>query len=258
MLLRSLIFLLALGLRTLSSYAQVTLDAPIRFVGPDSARHIGGVADPVSNTAAVSYSALLRGLPHWTEATSITSGLNLAVDLASTPFPDGTLLRFLSPATIHGPTTITVNGGSPLPLRRPDGMHPVQGDLVEGLIIEVIRASDGWVLVSPGVAGCPPRSFRVNARFCIDSLRSPITMNMHDAMDYCADRGGKLCRWDEFFHACSTNTGQMTGLFADWEWVDDTANHVHQGLQVARTSCWSQRSFSLNALHSTRCCYTKP
>jgi hypothetical protein len=258
MLFRPLISLLALMVSSLPSHAQVTLDVPIRFIGPDSSRSIDGLADPGSSSAAVSYGALLRGLPHWSEASSIPSGFDLALAVASTSFPEGTLLRFLSPATIYGPTTITVNGATPLPLLRPDGMHPVESDLVQGLIIEVMRAGDGWVLVSPGVSGCPPRSFRVNTRFCIDSLRSPITMNMHDAMDYCADRGGKLCRWDEFIHACSTNTGQMAGLFVDWEWVDDTANHVHQGLQVGRTTCLSQRSTSLNALHSTRCCYTKP
>jgi hypothetical protein len=151
-----------------------------------------------------------------------------------------------------------INGANAEPLRRADGLHPVQGDLVEGLVIEVMHTTTGWVLVSPAISGCPPGSFRVNGRFCIDSLPAQTLMNMHAAMDYCADRGGKLCRWDEFYHACSTSADQMVGLFTNWEWVDDTANHVHQGLQLARLSCMSQRSFSLNTLHSTRCCYTRP
>lgn len=234
---------------------QVELDVPVHFTGPTDTRTVSGVADPLDGNAGISYGAFAKGVHAWADAVPTQSGLSLAVAHSSGALAEGTLLRFIAPTTRYGTITLSINGAEQGLLKRMDGLDPINGDVVEGAILEVVLVGDGWSLTSPSIAGCPPTSFRVNARYCVDSLRAPTLMNMHDAMDYCAARGGKLCRWDEFYHACSTQAAAMNGLFSQWEWVDDTANHVHQGLQVARTSCMSQRSFSLNQLFAARCCY---
>jgi hypothetical protein len=237
--------------------AQVELDVPLHFTGPEDDRRIVDLADPTSTTALLSKGPMDRGMPHWAEATFSAGTIDLSIAPAPLNATTGTLLRFRATANAFGPLNVRVNNGMTDPLYTTDGLDPVLGDIVEGMICEVIKQDIGWTLTNPPRPGCPPTTVSVNDRFCIDAARSAMNLDFFDAMDHCAKRGGRLCGWDEYHFACTTVASSLTGLFTDWEWIDATSNHVHIGDQVGRTSCFSQRSQSPNAIHSTRCCYTK-
>lgn len=240
-----------------SASGQVEVDVPLRMTGATEDRRISGLADPATTNALLSKGPMDRGYPHWADAVFTTGVIDLSIAPAPVDAITGTLLRFRAASTVFGPLTLRVNNGATEPLRTTDGLDPVLGDIVEGMICEVIKQDGGWTLVSPPRPGCPPSTVDVNDRFCIDVARSAMNLDFFDAMDHCAKRGGRLCGWDEYHFACTTVASSMTGLFTDWEWIDATSNHVHIGDQVGRTSCFSQRSQSPNATHSTRCCYTK-
>ena len=248
-----LVFLLAT-----IGHGQVVLDVPLNLNGTGEQRMIDGLADPAQDDALVTRSAHVRGLAHWTEATSVTGGLSLTGAAGTTTFTNGSLLRFVAPGNAFGNLTVRVNNGTPVPLVRPDGLPLVQGDLVAGAVGEILAMDGRWVLLSPGSSNCPPGSIAVNERYCIDIAQSSNTMIFYAAMDHCATRGGRLCKWDEYYHACSTLGPQLTGLFNDWEWIDDTSNHVHIGDQAGRTTCMSQRSETISFIYPARCCYTRP
>jgi|JI10StandDraft_1071094.scaffolds.fasta_scaffold01419_15 hypothetical protein len=252
-LLTPLVFLIAA-----MGHGQVVIDMPLELTGPEEQRMIEGLGDPLQDDALMARSAHLRGLPHWTEASSVTGGLSLTGAGGGSSFEDGSLLRFLSPGNAFGPLTVRVNNGTPIPLVRPDGLSLVQGDLVTGAVGEIMAMDGRWVLMSPNSPDCPPGSIAVNDRYCIDIAQSSNTMIFYAAMDHCASRGGRLCKWDEYYHACSTLGPQLTGLFNDWEWIDDTSNHVHIGDQAGRTTCMSQRSETISFIYPARCCYTRP
>lgn len=243
---------------SLDAVGQVDLGIPIQMTGTDDQRVVQGLADPTSATALLSKGAFARGTPHWADAGDTPDGISLTLAPVTADQPNGTLLRFLAPATKYGPTSIQINDASSMSLVRPDGFDPVLGDITEGMVCEVILIDGRWILISPAKPGCPPQTAQVNERLCMDIEQSEGTMSFFGAIDHCAERGGRLCRWDEFFHACTTIGAEINGLFSDWEWIGDTSNHVHQGDQAGRLTCMSQRSYSPNALHATRCCYTRP
>jgi hypothetical protein len=243
---------------TTFSHGQVVIDVPINLSGSEEQRMIEGLAEPVQDDALLSRSAHLRGTAHWTEAAAVTGGISLTGAAGATTFPTGSLLRFLSPTDASSAITVQVNNGPPVPLVRPDGLPLVRGDLVQGAIGEIMAVDGQWVLMSPRSPNCPPGSIAVNERYCMDIGQSAGSMTFYAAMDHCASRGGRLCKWDEYFHACTTLGPQLTGLFNDWEWIDDTSNHVHIGDQAGRTTCMSQRSETISFTYPARCCYTRP
>lgn len=237
--------------------AQVELDVPLHLSGPQEVRTVTGLAQPTSVTSLLSRTAHDKGLAHWATATVTSGTFNLTVEPAPFTPIAGTLLRFVAPGTAFGQVFIRVNNNASARVQTTDGLDPVLGDIVEGMVLEVIWNDDGWTLMTPPLPGCPPNTVSINERYCIDVSRSANNLDFFDAMDYCAARGGRLCRWDEYHYACFTAAASLSALFTDWEWIDASSNHVHIGDQVGRTSCFSQRSQSPNALNSTRCCYSK-
>ncbi|MEZ4756845.1 MAG: hypothetical protein R2817_08470 [Flavobacteriales bacterium] len=238
--------------------AQVQVDVPLELSGPEEQRTIDGLATPAQEDALLARSALVAGTAHWTEATAVSGGVALAGAGGLEALPDGGLLRFLSPGNLFGPLTVRLNNGTPQPLVRADGLPLVSGDLRNGAVGEIIASGGRWVLVSPHVQGCPAGAIPVNERYCIDAGQSAGSLTFYQAMDHCAIKGGRLCKWDEYHHACTTVAPQLTGLFNDWEWIDDTSNHVHIGDQAGRTTCMSQRSETISFLYPARCCYPRP
>ncbi|MEO8590188.1 MAG: hypothetical protein ABI432_12515 [Flavobacteriales bacterium] len=237
--------------------AQVVMDKPVQFTGPDDVRTVQGMDAPTEATSLISVGTWVNGEANWALATYVGTTIQLTTPPA-TPAQPGSLLRFTAPGTFFGVVLIQLDGASAQPLVRPDGLPPVLGQVITGMVNEVLFLGDRFVLMNSASRGCPPATLQVNERFCIDINQGPL-LGMYESVDRCALRGGKLCRWDEYYHACTVLGTQLQGMFNDWEWIDDTANHTHLACQAGRTTCMSQRTASaLTELTSTHCCYQLP
>jgi hypothetical protein len=238
--------------------AQVTVDGPVRLVGPEEQRGVDGLAWPVSGSAAVTVEAsVASGGFAWSAATVMGDTLELSPDPIVEVPRDGLLLRFPSPADLHGALHLRPGAGNAaLPLLRPDGLVPVKGQLIAGRIAEIMKASDRYILLSSPEQGCPPGTFAAHERLCMDAASDPGVL-FHDAVAICAERGGKLCAWDEYIAACTLLQAQLTGLFDEWEWIDESSNHTHGADQAGRLTCASQRNQGVLAerIADVRCCY---
>ncbi|MCB9184783.1 MAG: hypothetical protein H6591_12815 [Flavobacteriales bacterium] len=235
---------------------QVETDVPLRFTGPDGDRQVEGLAPPASTTSLVTLEGAAQGAWLWAVGTVNGTVIDLSTQPAVSAYADGLLLRFITPATLSGAISLNVDGVGAAALLRPDGLVPVRGQLVQGSVCEVLFAGGRFILMNASERGCPPNSLMVNERLCIDQS-STNNQLFYTAVSVCAARGGKLCTWDEYHGACIMLGAQLTGMFNEWEWVDDTANHTQTALQAARTSCYSQRSAGnpLATTGDTRCCY---
>lgn len=243
-----------LALSDIVSFAQITLDVPLRFTGNEEQRGLEGLAAPTDGTSAITVGTAVSGAAHWATASEQADTLLLTLAIQTGPPSEGALLRFLAPKDRSGATWIKLSGDRSLPLVRPDGLDPITGELTMGAVCEILLVQGKAHLLAPHVRGCPPNSVPVNARYCIQRGRVSGVDHMQ-ASEVCRARGGRLCTWDEYYVACSLTGNQLNGLFSDWEWIDDTSDHSHTGNQMARTNCTGIRSVMPSSVNSVRCCY---
>lgn len=248
---------LAIGLAAGSiGMAQVRIDVPLELTGADGERRIDGLAAPATGSALVTLESAAQGSWQW--GTAQVNGLALSVALSPplSAYRDGLLVRFVAPANLAGAVTLNVDGQGDLPLLRPDGLLPVLGQIRQGVVCEAMHADGRFILLSAAERGCPPATVPVTERYCIDQ-GSVGNQLVFTAMSYCANRGGRLCTWDEYHAACVLVGTQLTGMFNEWEWIDDTSNHTQTADQAGRAHCQSQRSAGVptTTTGDTRCCY---
>lgn len=244
------------ALYAVAAWGQVAIDVPLQLNGPAPERRIDGLAAPASPASLITLGSAAQGQWHWGVAAVSGPAVSLALTPPITEYRDGLLVRFVAPSDIQGQQTLDVDGLGPLPIVRPDGLLPVVGQVREGTVCELMLAGGNFVLMSAAERGCPPGSLPVNDRYCIDTA-SKDNQSFTTAVVVCARRGGKLCSWDEYHAACVMLGSQLTGMFNQWEWIDDTSNHTQTVDQAGRTSCNSQRSAGSppTAVGDTRCCY---
>lgn len=235
--------------------AQVVVDVPIVLSGDGPARVVLGVAPGETLNAGVSVEAAVLGYAHWTTITLDGDTLVMTTVPAENVDRSGLLLRGVLPVL---PTTILharLQGLTSRPLVHRDGT-PVHGaELRQGGIVELLTDQEFHLLTSAGRSPCPPGSVPLNGTTCVDRGVNSTNATFYEAATACAERGGRLCAWDEYIAACNVLASTLEGLFNDWEWINDTSNHTHTVDQAGRTTCMSQRSASPNTLGATRCCY---
>lgn len=236
--------------------AQVDVDTIVRATGPLEQRGVDGIAEPSTGTAVITVEGGLRAGFTWATATAQGNLITLNVDPALDVLTDGTLLRFVAPATQQGIVNVQVGTFPAMPVTRPDGMPPAMGQLVAGRICEVLHANGRFILLNASETGCPPGTLPINDRVCMETT-SISNILFHTAVDRCSNRGGKLCTWDEYYAGCTLLGSQLSSLFNEWEWIDDTSNHTHGANQAGRFSCMSVRTQGVldERVGDVRCCF---
>jgi hypothetical protein len=244
---------IAISLVPLWTVAQVTLDAPLRMTGQGAT--IQGLAAPEEGSAMLNVGYALSGAPTWATASMV----NNVVHLTLTPPSNSStrLVRFaIDVVPNNGPLSIKLDDGPDLPWQYTDGRPVDVAWLHAGMVCEVLLHEGMAIHVAPSPRGCPRGSVRIDDSYCIDQNEGPV-QSFYVALEMCANAGGHLCTWNEYYVACVTQGDMLQGLFNNWEWIDDTANHTHTQGQAGRFECMSVRSSSniANAQGARRCCY---
>lgn len=240
---------------------QVQLDKPLVLVSPDSARRgIEGLAPGTQNDALVTMGDARSGMYHWAQAGGTGTAITLAAQPPVDGYADGLVLRFLPSSASYGPVSVNVDGAGTRRLYRTDGHLITAGQMQPGTIAEIIYTDTAFYLRNRAPEGCPSGFLPANERLCF-MRNDTINLSIYNAAKWCSDRGASLCTWDEYIHACTVLDGQLEGMFDDWEWIDDTSDHTHTGVQVGRWQCRSERSYGAvenpNNYARVRCCYRK-
>jgi hypothetical protein len=212
------------------------------------------VGRPERTDAGMSVEAAVMGTAHWAVASVQADTLFLVLDPAETEARPGLLVRALLPAAPEGPVHVRIHDQQALPLLHADGIPASGRDLPEGQVLELITTTTACILQGMGIVTCPPHTIRLNSSTCVD-VSARTGMTFYEGATHCARQGGKLCSWDDHIAACVRVGTSLTGLFDDWEWINDTSNHTHTVDQAGRTTCLSQRSAGPNLVGGTRCCY---
>jgi hypothetical protein len=239
----------------MGAHSQVLLDVPIALTGGDDERTVRGVAIPNALSGGVSVEAAVLGIAHWGTFTMV--GDTLRIDLNPAEIEDrvGVLLRGLLPSLPHRQLYVRLGDRGARPLIHRDGTMVHGAGLAPGTVVEVLTGTDAHLLTALTRTRCPMASIPLNEATCIDTAAINTSASFYQAARICAERGGRLCAWDEYIAACNLLGPELNGLFNDWEWINDTSNHTHTVDQAGRTTCISQRSAAPNAVGTTRCCY---
>ena len=238
------------------SQGQVELGTAVHFSGPAETRKLMGLATPTTDSSAITVAVAASGIVHWAVAGSTSDTLRLAMDPDVSGYRIGLLVRFIPNAENPGKVWIDVDGLGAFPVLGNDGRELEKGALRVGSVAELLFAGGSWILMNLSHATCPPGSLPINARVCMDVEARPGTL-FYQATERCGERGGKLCTWDEYVAGCTMLQTQLTGLFDEWEWIDDCSNHTHSADQVGRFTCQSQRAANVITVMTAdaRCCY---
>ncbi len=248
--------MVALGIACAAA-GQVRTTTNISFAAPTEERRIEGLAEPTQAGAAITVDGSLRtGSYTWCTAVLIGDTIVLSPNPAVLNLADGTVLRFIAPAALQGPLGVKVPGQAGRSLLRTDGLRLVPGQVPQGYVVEGVQAGGQLFVINTMGAGCPPGFSAAHENLCMETASVPGLL-FRQGVERCASLGGKLCNWDEYIAGCNLLTGQLTGQFVDWEWIDDSSNHGHGADQAGRFTCASQRHFGLIAITParTRCCY---
>lgn len=235
---------------------QIGLDRSILLNGSSDQRRIIGLAPPVSDGGAITVEVASSGLVHWAAGTRDADTIRLMTTPAVSAYRDGLLLRFSAVGDDQIAPWLQVSDLPACPMVRADRLPVQPGELGASGVAEVLWVDGSWILLNTSRSTCPPGSLAVNDRLCIDQESHPGLL-FHEAIDHCGTRGGRLCNWDEYVAGCTLAGGQLTGLFNEWEWLNDTSNHTQTADQAGRFTCQSQRSASVITVQTgdTRCCF---
>lgn len=238
--------------------AQVHLDKPLVLTSADSAqRSVEGLAPAANEQALISVGGAQSGGYHWGQAAGTGMAIQLSLDPPCAAYTDGLNVRFMPTAAGYGAVTLNVDGLGAKPLYRSDARPVSVGQLQPGTIAEAVYADSAFFLVGREQAGCPAGYLPGGGDLCI-MRDDTMYISIFNATRWCYDRGARLCTWDEYIQACTANLPDLSGLFDEWEWIDDTSDHTHTANQAGRWQCRTQRQWgaveSNNNYAQVRCC----
>jgi hypothetical protein len=247
----------------LTAWGQVQVDRPVVLAGSaDSLRRITGLTMAMDETALITAGEAVQGTVHLALSSGSTNTVALTLSPPALAYTSGMTIRW-NPHVVSagGLVKVNVDGLGDRSVYRNDGLPVAFGQLQPGSVAEIIYADTAFFLTGRTRSDCPTGFVEVSSELCIQQNDSTL-IDVFSAVVYCRQRGARLCTWDEYVLACSAQGQQLSGMFDDWEWIDDTSDHTHTGNQAGRYSCRSHRALSAdlnpNSVGVIRCCYRKP
>ncbi len=240
-------------------HAQVTVDRPVRFISADSSqRQVSGLARATVSDALLTAGQAQDGSLHAATAAGTAMTVQLQQDPPCAAYANGLRVRWTQPVQGMGRVRLNVDGLGNRPVYRTDGLPVDAGALAAGSYAEAIYVDTAFFLQQRQRTACPDGFVEVNSSLCIQR-NDTLNTSIFSAVTWCNERGARLCTWDEYIHACSSQQAQLIDLFDNWEWMDDTSDHTHTADQVGRWQCRSQRAIGAvdhpNNYGAVRCCF---
>lgn len=237
--------------------AQVQLNKPLVLTGAvPSDRSIDGLAPANDADNLVTVGAAQDGSLVVATVGGTANDVVLTLQPTTQNYANGLHVRWISVAPNTAAVTLDVDGLGAVALRDHTGLPLAVGALRTGAPAYAHFADSVFILLSPTASICPEGFLQANANLCVMQAEGP-ALSWFGAATYCAERGASLCTWDQYLFTCQALQGQLTGMFNNWEWIDDTSDHTHTVDQIGRWTCNSMFNIAatLTDLGNTRCCY---
>jgi len=212
------------------------LDVPARIVldgadGPD--RQVTGLANPVSEDAGLSLSAVRTGATTTTYATGSVI-LQAVLDPALTAYGTGLLISLITSVPNAPGAQLDLNGLGARPIVKWGGVPLDSADLVPGSPSRLIYDGTQFHVLGEITLPCPDGFSAVTNAYCVmDSAMAPATF--YAAIVACGAMNARLCSFSEWAFACRSRPGFLPTV-SQLEWVDDAANSASNAKNVGVNS----------------------
>ena len=133
---------------TLVSQAQVQLDRQLQMIGSGDSSRITGIDSVSESTDAVNVDALQRGKFIYAEATGSSGNYEVNLSPVITKLQPGMVIRFKANHDTPGAATLTVNGGSQIPLKKNVSSAIASGDIKDEQMVSVIFDGSNFQVIS--------------------------------------------------------------------------------------------------------------
>jgi hypothetical protein len=219
--------IMGMGCMVISSWAcaQWQLATPVVVDGSTpQERQVTGLGTPEAGNHGASAAADRQNSTTYANATGVNT---LTLDLTPDPGPltPGMRITFAPAAINTGDATLSVNGSTPIALRKNVNAPLDSADLHAGLPVDVIYDGAVFQVTSQLYPGCPSGYKAVGKNVCIETVsREPA--NWYLATYTCGTEGKRLCGLSDWFIACIQNDNIFSTV-SDYEWVDEAANSVN-------------------------------
>lgn len=241
--------------------AQWDLPVPLQLDGgADADRRVSGLGTPLAEDDGVSVHTLRTQAVHFAE-TQGTDALSITLQPPLPAYTPGMALGFVPTAANSGAVTLAVDGLAAVPLTKGTGQPLDSADLRPGIPVRVVYDGATFQVLSQLQRGCPTGSIAVNQRTCID-VEDRGDRNFYASSNQCHERGGRLCRWQEWVLACEM-PGGIQPTVMDFEWVDHGANDNNLAKRVGfneatlEQDCRGGSHRIPTGLARQRCCYDR-
>lgn len=241
--------------------AQLELPKPLVLDGAAPAqRQVTGLAAPLQGDAGVSANADRTNATAFAQAQG-TNALTLALTPTLTAYAPGLRVIMVPTAVNSGDATVDIDGLGPVPVRKNVNMALDSADLHPGVPVTMVYDGATFQLVNQTYPGCPVGYSAISPDVCIAD-QSNDSLSWFAAVRYCADRGARLCGFQEWIQGC-LKLPAFVGTVSDYEWVDSAANYTNMAKNMGWTDtatagdCHAGNRQLTTAKFRSRCCYDR-
>lgn len=262
---RSVHVLLSLVL-PLTMVAQLQSTTRLELTGtiPES-RQVRGLADPLTNDAAVTVDAARAGSMSFATVSG-TAQITGDLQPAPTGYAVGMIVTVVPDMTNAAGPTLELNGLGQRPIVKWGQVPLDSADLIAGAPARMIYDGDRFLLLNEVSRPCPTGFQVMSPTTCIGQQPEATVANFYDAVTACHSMGARLCNMGEWTYACQNTPGILASVLSG-EWVDDGANSGSDGkvlgtgyygsTAVTGVACTYANTLAVNFAVRYRCCYSR-
>ena len=249
---------IALSVTTLSGFGQLHIDGNVDMSNaPSGEQTISGLADPLhkDDLSAMGFAASGRAFWYVIDQHQFDTVRLVGAIPFGRP-ENGLLIRYRSDVEAPGDFFIGFKDSLAWPVLDSEGRSLTEGRFNANQVVQFQWQDSAFFLANAPTSTCPSGFLQVSGSLCIQQSDNSL-VNWYEANASCEAKGAGLCTFAEYVHACRVLGSQMTGLFNNWEWIDDTSDHTHTADQAGRWDCHSNRSrgATYQDFANFRCCY---
>jgi hypothetical protein len=256
-LLKGILLLLFLGIRSQGAFAQVSISESIILTG-DSAhnKQVKNVSAPVTLTQAVPVATIQKNTIQYNNVTG-SNALDILLPINPGLYAPGLSIYFKAAAPNSGPVTLNVNGLGPIPIKKNLNEDLVADDLRAGAIKMVIFDGTNFQLINSATNQCPSGFTEVNKKYCIETDERTAD-TYFNAANTCFNLNARLCTWGEWYYACQKTSLALSNMTNNFEWCDSSTNESGFVRVNGSGTCTTigQGGASTNNF-PFRCCFSK-
>lgn len=236
-------------------------------------RKINGVQDPIDLNDAVNLEFFINGKANYGIVSISSDTLSVLLNPTPVSINPGTLINFIAPVSLNGPTKVKINGIPTVFRLTKNAIKEIDSaEIISGQLVTVIFDGSNFQCISSLNKPCPQNFIKASEEYCIKKTEED-SAYFWKAIKTCGNSNARICNWAEWYYACQKTSLGILDMVGNYEWIDGTGNSLgwttpptyYTTAIIGKTSCIDLTSGIVDSTHtyvsrSSRkayhCCYS--